>query len=181
MYGIVPPAMAFQSAGGRVGLGSDRAPGNNNHNLFNEMKLTALFNKIRTADPETMPAWRVLRMATIDGAAALGWDDQIGSLEEGKRADIVLVDLRRPTLTPVHTAPMRNLAPNLVYAARGDEVDAVIVDGQIVVEHGQVLTLDESEIIDRAERLAGSIGAAAESEFWQVNGSNARMMRAGQL
>jgi 5-methylthioadenosine/S-adenosylhomocysteine deaminase len=76
---------------------------------------------------------------------------------------------------------MRNLAPNLVYAARGDEVDAVIVDGQIVVEHGQVLTLDESDIIAQAERLAASIGAAAESEFWQVNGSNARMMRAGQL
>jgi 5-methylthioadenosine/S-adenosylhomocysteine deaminase len=179
--GIVPPAMAFQSAGGMVGLGSDQAPGNNNHNLFNEMKLTALFNKIRTADPETMPAWRVLRMATIEGAAALGWADEIGSLEEGKRADIVLVDLRRPTLTPVHTAPMRNLAPNLVYAARGDEVDTVIVDGQIVVEHGQVLALDESEIIARAARLAASIGAAAESEFWQVNGSNARMMRAGQL
>jgi 5-methylthioadenosine/S-adenosylhomocysteine deaminase len=129
--GIVPPAMAFQSAGGMVGLGSDQAPGNNNHNIFNEMKLTALFNKIRTTDPETMPAWRVLRMATIEGAAALGWADEIGSLEEGKRADILLVDVRRPTLTPVHTAPMRNLAPNLVYAARGDEVDTVIVDGQL--------------------------------------------------
>jgi 5-methylthioadenosine/S-adenosylhomocysteine deaminase len=179
--GIVPPAMAFQSAGGMVGLGSDQAPGNNNHNLFNEMKLTALFNKIRTADPETMPAWRVLRMATIEGAAALGWADEIGSLEEGKRADFLLIDLRRPTLAPVHTAPMRNLAPNLVYAARGDEVDTVIVDGQIVVEHGQVLTLDESAILAEAERVAAPIGAAAESAFWQVNGPNAHMMRAGQL
>jgi len=71
--GIAPPAMAFQSAGGMVGLGSDQAPGNNNHNIFNEMKLTALFNKIRSADPEAMPAWRVLRMATIEGATALGW------------------------------------------------------------------------------------------------------------
>jgi 5-methylthioadenosine/S-adenosylhomocysteine deaminase len=179
--GIVPPALAFQSAGGMVGLGSDQAPGNNNHNIFNEMKLTALFNKIRTADPETMPAWRVLQMATIEGAAALGWADEIGSLEEGKRADMVLVDLRRPTLTPVHTAPMRNLAPNLVYAARGDEVDTVIVDGRIVVEHGQVRTLDESAILAQAERLAAPIGAAAESDFWQVNGPSAHMMGAGQL
>jgi 5-methylthioadenosine/S-adenosylhomocysteine deaminase len=179
--GIVPPAMAFQSAGGLVGLGSDQAPGNNNHNIFNEMKLTALFNKIRSADPEAMPAWRVLRMATIEGAAALGWADEIGSLEEGKRADMLLIDLHRPTLTPVHTAPMRNLAPNLVYAARGDEVDTVIVDGQIVVEHGQVLTLDESAVLAEAERVAAPIGAAAEAEFRQVNGPNAVMMRAGQL
>jgi 5-methylthioadenosine/S-adenosylhomocysteine deaminase len=179
--GVVPPAMAFQSGGGMVGLGSDQAPGNNNHNIFNEMKLTVLFNKIRTADPETMPAWRVLRMATIEGANALGWADEIGSLEEGKRADMLLVDVRRPTLSPVHVAPMRNLAPNLVYAARGDEVDTVIVDGQIVVEHGQVRTLDEPAILTQAERLGVPIGAAAESDFWQVNGPNAHMMRAGQL
>src|SRR5438128_2064366 len=70
--GIVPPARAFQAAGGMVALGSDQAPGNNNHNLWNEMKLTALFNKIKAADPEAMPAWRVLRMATIEGARAIG-------------------------------------------------------------------------------------------------------------
>ena len=63
--GVVPPARAFQEAGGMVALGSDQAPGNNNHNMINEMKLTALFNKIRYQDPEVMPAWRVLRMATI--------------------------------------------------------------------------------------------------------------------
>jgi 5-methylthioadenosine/S-adenosylhomocysteine deaminase len=179
--GIVPPARAFQAAGGSVGLGSDQAPGNNNHNIFNEMKLTALFNKVRAADPEVMPAWRVLRMATIDGARALGWSDEIGSLEPGKRADLVLVDLRRPTLMPVHTEPMRNLAPNLVYAARGDEVDTVVVDGQIVVEHGRVLTLDEDAVLSEAERQANGIGPRAAPEFWRINGSNASMMRAGQL
>jgi len=179
--GIVPPARAFQSAGGAVGLGSDQAPGNNNHNVFNEMKLTALFNKVRAADPEVMPAWRVLRMATIDGATALGWSDEIGSLESGKRADLVLVDLRRPTMMPVHTEPMRNLAPNLVYAARGDEVDTVVIDGQVVVEQGRVLTLDEDTVLADAERLAGPIGALAAPDFWRIDGSNAHMMRAGQL
>jgi 5-methylthioadenosine/S-adenosylhomocysteine deaminase len=94
---------------------------------------------------------------------------------------MLLVDVRRPTLSPVHTAPMRNLAPNLVYSARGDEVDIVIVDGQIGVEHGQVRTLDEAAILTNAERLGVPIGAAAESAFWQVNGRNAHMMRAGQL
>ena len=94
------------------------------------MKLTALFNKIRAADPEVMPAWRVLRMSTIEGARALGWSDEIGSLEEGKRADLLLVDVHRPALAPVHSRPMRNLVPNLVYAARGDEVDYVVVNAK---------------------------------------------------
>jgi 5-methylthioadenosine/S-adenosylhomocysteine deaminase len=179
--GIVPPAAAFQSAGGNVGLGSDQAPGNNVHNIFNEMKLTALFNKIRSADPEVMPAWRVLRMATIEGAAALGWADEIGSLSVGKRADMVLVDVLRPTLAPVHTRPMRNLVPNLVYAARGDEVDTVIVEGRVVVEAGRVVTLDEQVVLAEAQRVAEPIGAAAEAEFWRVNGSNAESMRQGRL
>jgi 5-methylthioadenosine/S-adenosylhomocysteine deaminase len=179
--GIVPPAAAFQSAGGSVGLGSDQAPGNNVHNIFNEMKLTALFNKIRAADPEVMPAWRVLRMATIEGAAALGWADEIGSLSVGKRADMLLVDLHRPTLTPVHTSPMRNLVPNLVYAARGDEVDTVIVDGRVIVEAGRVVTLDEDAVIATAQRVAEPIGAAAEADFWRVGGTNAESMREDRL
>ena len=82
-------------------------------------------------------------MATIEGAPLSDGRMRLARSSEGKRADMLLVDLRRPTLTPVHTRPMRNLVPNLVYAARGDEVDTVIVDGQIVVEHGAVLTLDE--------------------------------------
>ena len=179
--GIVPPAAAFQAAGGMVALGSDQAPGNNCHNIFSEMKLTALFNKIRAADPEVMPAWRVLRMATIEGAAALGWADEIGSLREGKRADVLLVDVRRPTLTPVHAQPMRNLVPNLVYAAHGDEVDYVLVDGHVVVEHGRLVTADEAAILEEAQRLAEPIGAAAADDFWRVNSTNAEFMRADRL
>jgi 5-methylthioadenosine/S-adenosylhomocysteine deaminase len=179
--GIVPPAAAFQLAGGAVALGSDQAPGNNCHNIFNEMKLTALFNKIRFADAEVMPAWRVLRMATIDGARALGWSDEIGSLRVGKRADVLLVDLQRPTLMPVHTRPMRNLAPNLVYAARGDEVDTVVIDGAIVVEHGTPTTIDDRAILAEAQRLAEPIGAAADADFWRVSRTNAEWMRDGRL
>ena len=179
--GVVPPAAAFQAAGGMVALGSDQAPGNNCHNIFNEMKLTALFNKLRAADPEALPAWRALRMATIEGARAIGWADEIGSLRVGKRADFLLVDLRRAALLPVHTRPMRNLVPNLVYAARGDEVDTVIIDGQVIVEGGRVLTVDEDAILDAAQRLAEPIGPAAEEAFWQVSGPNAELMRADRL
>ncbi len=179
--GVVPPAAAFQSAGGRVALGSDQAPGNNCHNIFNEMKLTALFNKIKAGNPEVMPAWRVLRMATIEGAEALGWSDEIGSLVVGKRADVLAVDLRGPSLTPVHTRPMRNLVPNLVYAARGDEVDTVVIDGQIVMEHRELRTVDEDGILDDAQRVADTIGPAAEADFWRVNSTNAQLVREGRL
>jgi 5-methylthioadenosine/S-adenosylhomocysteine deaminase len=179
--GIVPPARAFQAAGGDVALGSDQAPGNNCHNLFNEMKLTALLNKVQARDPEVMPAWHVLRMATIEGARAVGLGQEIGSLEAGKRADLVLVDLRRPTLLPVHTRPMRNLVPNLVYAARGDEVAMVIVDGEVVLEGGRLVRVDEAAVLAEAQRLAEAIGPAAAEDFWQVDGASARLMRSDRL
>lgn len=179
--GIVPPAHAFQKAGGKVALGSDQAPGNNCHNIINEMKLTALFNKIRYTDPEVMPAWKVLRMATIEGAEALGLGQEIGSLEEGKRADFILLDLNKPSMTPLYSEPMRNIVPNLVYSARGDEVTTVVVDGRVVYEHGKIQTVNESEILATAQGLAQGIGVAASKRFWEIDGSNAHFMREGKL
>jgi len=179
--GVVPPARAFQEAGGMVALGSDQAPGNNNHNMINEMKLTALFNKIRYQDPEVMPAWQVLRMATIEGARALGLDAKIGSLEADKQADFILVDLRRPSLAPIYTEPMRNIVPNLVYSGRGDEVTLVAVDGRIIYEDGRLIHLDESEVVAAVQEAAERLGPKAAEEFWKVNGTNARFMKEGKL
>lgn len=161
--GIVPPAARFRAAGGLVALGSDQASGNNCNNIFNEMKLTALFNKIRYRDPEVMPAWTVLRMATIEGARALGMGDRIGSLEPGKRADLIVVDVTEPNLVPVVDAPVRTLVPNLVYAATGREVRTVMVDGRVLVRDGGVLTMDAAEVVAtaqaEAERVARAVGA----------------------
>ncbi len=179
--GIVPPAHAFQKAGGKVALGSDQAPGNNCHNIINEMKLTALFNKIRYTDPEVMPAWKVLRMATIEGAEALGLGQEIGSLEEGKRADFILIDLNKPSMTPLYTEPMRNIVPNLVYSARGDEITTVVVDGRVIYEQGVIQTVNEKEILTTAQNLAEGIGLAASKRFWEIDGSNAHFMREGRL
>ena len=109
--GIVPPAHRFRERGGIVGLGSDQASGNNCNNIFNEMKLTALFNKIRFRDPEVMPAWEVLRMATVEGAQAIGLGDRIGSLETGKQADLIIVDVNTPNLLPMIDSPVRTLVP----------------------------------------------------------------------
>jgi 5-methylthioadenosine/S-adenosylhomocysteine deaminase len=155
--GIVPPARAFRAAGGLVALGSDQASGNNCNNIFNEMKLTALFNKIKYRDPTVMPAWQVLRMATIEGAQAIGLGGQTGSLEEGKLADLIVVDLRAPNLSPVLEAPVRNIVPNLVYAASGHEVRTVMVGGQVLVREGQALTADEAAVRAEAQAQAGAV------------------------
>ena len=152
--GIVPPAHVFRQAGGLVALGSDSANGNNCSNIFNEMKLTALFNKIKYQDPTIMPAWEVLRMATIEGARAIGLAHKIGSLEVGKEADLIVVDLSAPNLAPTLLNPIRNLVPNLVYAASGHEVKSVMVAGKLLVEDYQVLTVDESAILADAQAQA---------------------------
>lgn len=179
--GIVPPSFVYQQAGGVVALGSDQAPGNNCHNMFNEMKLAALFNKIKYQDPECVPAWRALRMATIDGAKALGLEDKVGSLRPGKRADFIAVDFHAPTMMPVYTEPMRNIVPNLVYSARGNEVSLVCVEGQILLENGKLQTMDEETIIADAQACVPELAARASKAFWEVNGSNAALMREGKL
>ncbi|MCF7935809.1 MAG: amidohydrolase family protein [Synergistales bacterium] len=179
--GLVPPAKVFQDAGGVVGLGSDQAPGNNNHNMFSEMKATALFNKIKFADPEAMPAWQVLRMATVEGAQAIGLGESVGSLEEGKRADYILVDLDAPSMMPVHTHPMRNLVPNLVYGCRGDEVVLTAVDDRILYEKGRYHTLDPAEVRGHLGPFAGRIGRSAEPDFRRIGGTNRRFMEEGKL
>jgi 5-methylthioadenosine/S-adenosylhomocysteine deaminase len=155
--GLVPPAYAFRQAGGLCALGSDQAPGNNINNIFNEMKLTALFNKIRYRDPTVMPAWEVLRMATVEGARAIGLGDEIGSLAPGKQADLILVDLKSPNLSPVIEEPVRNIVPNLVYAATGHEVKLVMVAGRILVRDGHVLTADEKAIVEEAQAQAEDV------------------------
>jgi 5-methylthioadenosine/S-adenosylhomocysteine deaminase len=179
--GIVPPSYAFRQAGGRVAFGSDQAAGNNCNNIFNEMKLTALFNKIKYRDPTVVPAWEALRMATIEGAQAIGLGDEIGSLEAGKHADLIVVDLTALNLSPVLDAPVRNIVPNLVYAASGHEVRDVMVAGRFLVRDGKLLTADEAAV--RAETQAQAEALARRVAADPVHRDMALMqaMAAGQL
>jgi 5-methylthioadenosine/S-adenosylhomocysteine deaminase len=179
--GIVPPARAFRDAGGLVALGSDQAAGNNCNNIFNEMKLTALFNKIKARDPEVMPAWEVLRMATIEGAQAIGLGDEIGSLEAGKQADLILVDLSAPNLTPVLDAPIRTIVPNLVYAASGSEVSTVMVAGRVLVRDGRVLTIPETDVWAEAQAQAEAVAQRVAADPVHESMALLKAMRAGQL
>lgn len=179
--GIVCPSMAFQEEGGNVALGSDQAPGNNCHNIINEMKLVTLFNKIKYQNPEVMPAWKALRMATIEGARAVGLGELVGSLEVGKRADFIAIDLNKPSMLPVFTKPMRNIVPNLVYSARGKEVSISVVDGKIIYQDGRVLDVDEEEYFSIVAKYTDGIGERATKEFLDIDGTNAKFMRENKL
>lgn len=179
--GVIPPAKVFKEEGGVVALGSDQAPGNNCHNIFNEMKLTALFNKIKYENPEIMPAWEVIRMATIEGAQALGIDDKVGSLEEGKSADFISIDLTYPTMMPVYLDPMRNIIPNLVYSARGNEVDTVVINGKIIMEDRIIKTIDVDEVKDEVNRYTTEVGKNSKESFNKINGTNSVFMKENKL
>jgi len=159
----VPQMLA---SGVNVALGCDGGPSNNDYDMIREMKLAALIHKAVTLDPLIMPAETVLELATINGARALGLEHEIGSLEAGKKADLVVVDLNR-----LHTAPSINPVSTLVYAATGGDVDMVVVDGQVVVEQGNLLTMDEDEVIEQAHQHAVQLYQRAGIEIrpkWQV-------------
>jgi len=159
--GVVPPAARYRELGGTVALGSDQAPGNNSHNVFSEMRATAMYAKIKAQNPLPLPAWQVLRMATIDGAKVLGIDDVAGSLEEGKEADLILLDLTRPPLAPVLLRPARNLVPNLVYAETGSNVVLTMVAGQVIYQDGEYTNVDRhavvAELAEASERLMDAV------------------------
>jgi len=175
--GIVPPLVEFLNSGGTAALGSDQAPGNNCHNIWNEMKLAALLNKVRYQDPKILPAWKCLRLATIEGARAVGLGDQIGSIEPGKLADLIIIDLKKPGLAPYLEHPVRNVVPNLVYSARGHEVETVIVDGKVIVEDHCLLTMDEERIVREAQAAAVSCAGSAAEKVLSLNKGPAAMMK----
>lgn len=132
-----------------VSLGSDGAPCNNNLDIFQEMRIAAFIQKYRLKNARALPAQKIVEMATIDGARALGLDKQIGSLESGKKADIILVDLKR-----IHNLPMHDIYSQLVYSAKAEDVKTVIIDGKIVMRDRDLLTISEDEILQSCQNEA---------------------------
>lgn len=176
--GITPPLGLFIESGGKYAtIGSDQAPGNGHHNMLVEMKVAALMNKTRHRDPTVLPAWKTLRLATIEGAHAIGLGNKIGSLEPGKKADIILLDLKVPHMTPIIYNPMNNIAPNIVYSARGDEVTDVIINGDHVIVDKVVQTMDEAKAIEEAQIAATEIANGAAQGFLDANGYLAREVK----
>ena len=138
--GMAPIAKLLEE-GISVSLGADGAACNNRLDMFTEMRTAALLQKVLHG-PEVLPANRVLRMATIDGAKALGLESEIGSIEVGKKADLSIVRLDR-----LHSTPVSDVVSALVYSAEADDVDSVIIDGEAVMRDRKLLTIDEAETI----------------------------------
>ena len=144
----IAPVTKLLEEGVSVSLGADGAPCNNRLDMFTEMRTAALLQKALHG-PEFLAAERVLRMATIDGARALGLDSEVGSLEVGKRADVAVLRLGQ-----LHTAPAAEVVSSLVYAATASDVQTVIIDGQEVMRDRTLLTLDEAQVIGEANAQA---------------------------
>jgi 5-methylthioadenosine/S-adenosylhomocysteine deaminase len=138
-----------------VSLGADGAACNNRLDMFTEMRTAALLQKLAHG-PEVLSAARVLRMATIDGARALGLDQEIGSLEEGKRADVIVVNLDQ-----LHSSPHQDIVSTLVYSSQGSDVRATIIDGHVLMRDGELLTLNEASVIEEANREASGLAERA--------------------
>ncbi|WP_313756096.1 amidohydrolase [Tissierella sp.] len=143
------PVDKMLSKGISVALGTDGSSSNNNLNMFEEINLAAIINKAVNLNAVSVPAISALEMATINGAEALGWSKEIGSIEVGKKADILLIDIDKPHLYPHH-----NIISSLAYSVQASDVDTVIVEGKIIMEKREVKTLDVEEIKFMAEKHA---------------------------
>jgi 5-methylthioadenosine/S-adenosylhomocysteine deaminase len=154
----VAPVVKILSLGIPMGLGTDGVAGSNNdHNMMEEMDLAAKLQKVSTGDPRSLPAEEAFAMATILGAKALRMDNLIGSIEPGKRADLIAIRIDAP-----HAVPMYNVYSQLVYALKGSDVSDVMVNGKTIVRDRHMLTIDAPSVLAKAEeyrhRVAASLG-----------------------
>jgi 5-methylthioadenosine/S-adenosylhomocysteine deaminase len=151
------PVLAMQKAGIVVGLGTDGAASNNDLDMFEAMRQAAFLHKLTSKDPRALPARTALRMATIDGARALGMHKEIGSLEPGKRADLIVVSMKAARQTPLYD-PLSHL----VYVTRGDDVQTMVVDGKVIMRDRRVTTMNESAVLDEAGQWARKVRQAVQ-------------------
>ena len=149
------PVLKYLAAGVALGLGTDGAASNNDLDMFEAMRQAAFLHKLQSHDPRAVPAPDALAMATIGGARVLGMERTIGSLEPGKRADVIVVGMNRARQTPLYDP-----VSQLVYATHGDDVKTTIVNGQVLMRDRHVLTLDEAAVLADARRLAEAVRRA---------------------
>ncbi len=162
----IAPVAAMLAAGVNVCLGTDAATCNNTHDLIQDMRWASCLQKVKGLDPLLVPAETVLEMATRNGARAMGLEQDIGSIEVVKRADLVAIDMDKP-----HLVPAPDQVSAIVFAARGSDVDTVMVDGRLVVQGGRALTLDEERILHEARQRAGQLyrrAGVAPGPRWPV-------------
>jgi 5-methylthioadenosine/S-adenosylhomocysteine deaminase len=149
------PVTKYLAAGVALGLGTDGAASNNDLDMFEAMRQASFLAKHANRDPTAVPAQAALDLATIGGARALGMESTIGSLEAGKRADLITVSMRAARQTPLYDP-----VSHLVYVTRGDDVRTTIVNGRVLMNDRQLRTLDRASVIADANRLAARVRAA---------------------
>lgn len=152
----VAPVPAFLKAGVKVGIGTDGVASNNDLDLFDEVRSAAFIHKLNSNDPTVLDARTALEMLTIGGARVLRMDDKIGSLEAGKRADIIILDMNQP-----HAHPVYNIYSLIIYSLRGSDVETVMVDGRLMVQDRKLVTLDLDRLYDKVDALARQISEAS--------------------
>lgn len=148
----IAPVRQLVAQGVRVGLGTDGCASNNDLDLFTEMDRASKLQKVASLDPTAAPAPEILSMATRQGASLLGWGREIGSLETGRKADLVAIDLNQPHLTPLY-----HPISQLVYAAKGSDVRHVWIDGRHIVDGSCVKSVEESKVMQEAARIARNV------------------------
>lgn len=148
----IAPVPKLLAAGIPVALGTDGASSNNNLDMLQEMRTCALLHKVNSMDPTVLPAYKALEMATVNGAQALGLDNQIGKLQKGYKADMIIINLEA-----AHQIPRYDIVANLVYAGQASDVDTVIIDGKIVMKNRQIVTLNEAEVINKVKKIAARL------------------------
>ncbi|WP_297976844.1 amidohydrolase [uncultured Amaricoccus sp.] len=161
----IPPIPEMLASGITVGLGSDGPASSNNHSLFQAMKFAALLQKGAHRDPTILTAEKAIEMATIDGAHAVGLGNEIGSIEPGKKADIIVIDASGPSMTPIH-----NPVSALVYSALGNEVTDVMVDGRFAMRGGAILGVLDTAISAAAQTHADALARRAGSDRFRRRG-----------
>ncbi len=148
------PVDKFDEFGIPAGLGTDSCASNNNLDMFREISVAAKLAKVNRLDPTLLPAGRVMEMATSGGAGVLGLSDRIGELTVGRAADIIIVDLRKPHLTPMYSVDSL-----LVYAASGSDVSTSIINGRLVMDNRELLSIDLPEVIGKVNEMARRLKA----------------------
>ncbi len=148
------PIVDYKKRGIKVGLGTDGANSNNNYDLFEEMKTSVLLQRIVNDSADCMKADDALYMATLGGAEVLGLGDEIGSLEPGKRADVILVNMKTLHSLPVTGQISSILTSNLVYACNGSDVDTVFIDGEMLMQRRKLLRIDEAALLEQTNGAA---------------------------
>lgn len=131
-----------------VGIGTDGIGSTTTLDMFEEMKMAAYLQKVNTMEPTSINAYEILKMATIEGAKVLGLDNEIGTIEVGKKADIILIDNNK-----THLYPENDICANLVYSANGADVDTVIIDGKIVMQGREIIGMNETEVKAKVDKI----------------------------